>query len=101
MTGNYLLDVFVVAGIIAAGLGLLFVLGRIGRRLWRIFQGVDDFLDDWRGQPARPGHPPQPGVMERLEVIEHEVQTNDGSSLKDAVRRVEEKLTTHLENLED
>ncbi|GAA5048138.1 hypothetical protein HNP84_000235 [Thermocatellispora tengchongensis] len=115
MRGNATLDVFIIAGIIAGGLGLLFVLARIGRYLWRLFQGIDDFLDDWRGEPPRPGVPARPGVMERLERVEqevvavrHEVTTNDGSSLKDAVKRVETKLGevkktlgTHLEGLED
>lgn len=101
MTGSSVLDVFVVAGIVAGGLGLLFVIGRIGRRLWKVFQMLDDFFDDWRGAPARRGVLARPGVLERLDVIEHEVQTNDGSSLKDAVKRVEHKLDTHLDNLED
>jgi hypothetical protein len=101
MTGNSALDAFAIAGIIAAGLGLLFVLARIGRRLWKVVQLLDDFFDDWRGCPARPGVPARVGVMERLDTIEHEVQANDGSSLKDAVKRVESKLDTHLDNLED
>jgi hypothetical protein len=101
MTGNPVLDAFVIGGIIAAGLGLLFVLARIGRYLWLLFQGVDDFLDDWRGFPARPGVPARAGVMERLDIIEHEVKLNDGSSLKDGVKRVEEKLTAHIQSLED
>lgn len=57
---------------------------------------MDDFLDDWQGAVARPGVPARAGVMERLGVIEHEVRHNDGSSLKDAVRRVETKLDAHL-----
>lgn len=115
MTGNSTLDVFVAAGIIAAGLGLFVVLGRGGRWLWRLFQRADDLFDDLRGTPARPGVDARPGVMERLASLEeevvtvrHEVTTNDGSSLKDGMRRVETKLTsveqkldTHLENLED
>ncbi|MGW4426389.1 hypothetical protein [Streptosporangium sp. NPDC004631] len=40
-------------------------------------------------------------MMARLAAIEHEVKTNDGSSLKDAVKRVEAKLDTHLRQQED
>ncbi|MEU8362311.1 hypothetical protein AB0C27_40465 [Nonomuraea sp. NPDC048882] len=101
MTGNPVLDAFVVMGIVAGGLGLLVVVGKMWRRCWLLFQSLDDFLDDWRGQPARPGVEARPGVLERLAVIEHEVVTNDGSSLKDAVKRIEATLTTHLDNLED
>ncbi|MEV7908380.1 hypothetical protein [Streptomyces anulatus] len=92
MTGNVALDPFVIAGIIAAGLGLLFVLARIGKRVWLMFQALDDFLDDWRGTPARSGVEARPGVLARLSAIEHEVKTNNGSSLKDAVKRCEGRL---------
>lgn len=101
MTGNAVLDVFVIAGIVAGGLTLFAVLGRFGRRVWLLVQALDDFFDDWRGAPARQGVDAQPGVMERLRSIEHEVHTNDGSSLKDAVNSIERKLDAHLENLED
>jgi hypothetical protein len=30
----------------------------------------NEFLDDWRGEPARPGYPARPGVPARLEGIE-------------------------------
>jgi hypothetical protein len=58
---------------------------RIGRR-------VDDFMDDWYGEPERPGVPARPGLMERvggiedrLGRVEHELHPNDGGSLRDAV----------------
>jgi hypothetical protein len=105
MTG---LDVFIAAGSIAGGLGLLAVLGRGGRWLWRLFQRIDDLMDDLRGSPARPGVAARPGVMERLQRLEyevaavrHEVTDNSGGSLKDAVKRVEAKLDAHLESRED
>jgi hypothetical protein len=31
---------------------------------------ANEFLDDWRGEPRRPGYPARPGVPERLERIE-------------------------------
>lgn len=34
----------------------------------------------------------RPGVLARLGAIEHEVRTNNGSSLKDAVQRCERRL---------
>jgi hypothetical protein len=49
----------------------------------------DQFLRDWSGEEERPGHPATPGVMERLQKIEKELQHNGGSSIKDAVRRIE------------
>ncbi|MES9587830.1 MULTISPECIES: hypothetical protein [unclassified Streptomyces] len=76
----------VAAAAIAAGLGLLW---RITRGVRRIVSRVDEFIDDWQGTPARSGVPSRPGVMERLDRIEHELHPNSGSSLRDAVDRVD------------
>jgi len=102
------LDVFAAAGIIAGGLGLIGLTVKGGRHLWRLGRMLGEFLDDWFGTPARPGIEERPGVMARLArieerqaTVEHELTTNNGSSLKDAIQRVEEKLTTHLASLED
>lgn len=58
---------------------------------------IGDFLDDWNGEPERPGHEARPGVPARLAAIEveqkrvrREVEHNGGGSLKDAVKRLEE-----------
>jgi hypothetical protein len=58
--------------------------------------GLADFIADWSGEEPRPGVPGRPGVMERLagidqrlERVEHELQPNSGSSLRDAVNRVD------------
>lgn len=58
-----------------------------------VYRKVDNFLDDWNGQPERPGVPRQSGVMERLSQLEH----NGGSSMKDQLARVEKALNTHIE----
>ncbi len=64
---------------------------------------VGEFLEDWRGEEARPGYHKRPGVMERLVALEegqattarqvneivHEVKPNSGTSLKDQVTRIE------------
>lgn len=56
-----------------------------------------EFLEDWRGEEARPGYAKRPGVMERLVTLEerldavvHEMRPNAGSSLKDQITRIEE-----------
>lgn len=76
---------------VAGGFTLLW---RIARALWRIIDSFDDFVEDWKGVPARPGFPARPGVMERLAWIEHELKPNSGLSLRDAVDRLEEELGT-------
>lgn len=53
---------------------------------------IDQFLDDWNGQAERPGVPRRSGVMERLDQLEH----NGGTSIKDQVARIEDKLDDHV-----
>lgn len=60
----------------------------------------DQFFRDWAGEPERPGHPATPGVMERLQKIEGELKHNGGSSMKDAVRRIEQSLKKIEERIE-
>lgn len=42
-------------------------------KVWRGVRRVSHFLDDWFGEPQRPGVPARPGVMERIEALEHDV----------------------------
>ncbi|KWX00785.1 hypothetical protein LI90_1808 [Carbonactinospora thermoautotrophica] len=72
----------------------------------RLLRGVDSFLDDWRGTEARPGVPARPGVLARLGAlelrvdeiagrlgdVERELRLNGGTSLRDAVHRIEQRL---------
>lgn len=53
------------------------------------FLTVNDFFRDWSGEPARPGRDAVPGVMERLNQIDGTLKNNGGSSLRDAVDRIE------------
>jgi hypothetical protein len=69
------------------------------RKFWRV-------IDRMVGVPAENGHPAQPGLFERmdhqdatlqeqsvvLETIRHEVEFNNGSSVKDAITRIEKRL---------
>ncbi|MEU3563507.1 hypothetical protein [Kitasatospora sp. NPDC006786] len=74
----------------AAALGAIAaVLGLIWRAVRRIHTVLDAWSDDWQGTEARPGVPARPGVMVRIAAIEHELHPNSGSSLRDAVDRVE------------
>jgi hypothetical protein len=51
---------------IAGGLTTLTIFVTIWRWLRNWGKRVGDFLDDWNGEPARPGVPERPGVMQRL-----------------------------------
>ena len=50
---------------------------------------LDKFLRDWNGEAAEPGRDRVPGVMERLNNIDGELKHNGGSTMKDAVKRIE------------
>lgn len=62
------------------------------------------FLDDYFGEEARPGFDGRPGMQERMRIIEeelkcvaYEMKPNSGSSIKDAINRIEKRLDA-LEN---
>jgi hypothetical protein len=103
-TGVASIDTLVIWSIaISAILGGIALVWRAIRRLAR---AVDDWIEDWQGTPARPGVPARPGMMERVGgieqsvdrverrvgAIEHELHPNSGSSLRDAVDRVEQSI---------
>ena len=57
------------------------------------------FLDDYFGEEERPGFDGRPGLQERLRIIEMEIESisyemkpNSGSSIKDAINRIEKRL---------
>jgi tetrahydromethanopterin S-methyltransferase subunit B len=62
------------------------------KKLRKLDKGWDDFMRDWKGEEAEPGRDHSPGVMERLNNIDGEFKKNSGSTLKDAVARIERKL---------
>lgn len=81
---------------IAAATGIIAALWKVGQLARR----VGHFLDDWNGEPERPGIPARPGVLERLAAVEvttQQLTPNGGAHVADAVRRVEE----HLKSAQD
>lgn len=52
----------------------------------------ENFMVDWAGEEAREGRDAVPGVMERLNNIDGELKRNGGSSLKDSVDRIHDRL---------
>lgn len=57
------------------------------------------FLDDYFGEEERTGFPGRPGMQERLVFIENEMKLivyelsyNSGSSIKDAIGRIEKQV---------
>ena len=92
---------------VAPWLGAFFVAAFFGIKLWRcvapVFRMFREFLEDWKGEPDRPGVKGRAGVMARLGSIEHELHPNSGLSMRDAINRTEkqgkdmgEKLDAHM-----
>ena len=76
-----------------------FIWRKAVRPAWHQFSQL---LADWHGSPERPGVPARPGVLarlaamdERLASVEGQLTRNGGSSMRDAVDRVENKLGTN------
>lgn len=81
-----------VAGALLALAGLAVLVGRVVRWMLRTLRKISDFLDDWRGEPPRPGYPGRPGVPERLARIEAQLWPNGGSSLHDKVNQIRQQV---------
>lgn len=99
-------------GLVVVGGGLGVLIGG-GKWMFGTLRKINDFLEDWRGEDSRPGYPGRPGVLERLVKLEehaatttHEVQPNSGSSMKDAINRIDSRtaiipdVVSRLEALE-
>ncbi|PYC83465.1 hypothetical protein C7C46_09030 [Streptomyces tateyamensis] len=101
-TGVGSVDLLVVwAGAVVALAGVLALVWRGTRGLRLLGRRVGEVVDDWQGTDARPGVPAHPGVMvrlgaieDRLAAVEHEMRPNSGSSLRDALDRVEVHIGT-------
>jgi hypothetical protein len=79
--------------------GLISVVAVIVGAVWTMIKPlkrqadrIEAFWVDWNGTPAGPGRSAVPGVMERLQSIDGELQHNGGNSLKDQVCTNSRKL---------
>lgn len=85
-----------------AGVGLLTLIVAIAyllRKLWPVIHGFTNLMDDWRGEPARPGVPARTGVMENVsllraevEVVRNQVQNSHRTNFRDDLDNVEYKV---------
>jgi hypothetical protein len=83
---------FTIGGGVAAVVGTSLVVGRaIAKPLRRLSRQNDLFREEWWGKEAEPllNRPRTLSVPERLARIEGELQPNHGSSMRDALDRVE------------
>ena len=87
-----------VAGATASALAsVYFVIAPSVRKIRSMMEWLEKFRRDWEGEPGGPGRDPVPGVMERLNRLDGELSNNGGSSMKDAIDRIEKRLGTSNE----
>ena len=84
-----------VAGATASALAsVFFVIAPSVRKIRSMMEWLEKFRRDWEGEPGGPGRDAVPGVMERLNRLDGELSNNGGSSVKDAIERIEKSLGT-------
>lgn len=96
MTSSLTTTATAVGVVAGAGLAVTTLIVTVGRPLRRLGRWLDEFREDWYGQPARPGRAAIPGIPERLARIEGELRSNGGSTLRDAINRLETRFEDHL-----
>ena len=96
MTSEELNMILMASGWIATILGAWFAIATFIapfiKKVRKLVAALEQFVEDWSGTPAKPGRDEVHGVMERLNLIDGELRNNGGSSLKDAVDRIEARL---------
>ena len=90
-----MLNNILVAGATASALAsVFFVIAPSLRKIRLMMSWLEKFRRDWEGEEASPGRDRIPGVMERLNRLDGELSNNGGSSIKDAIERIEKQLGT-------
>ena len=93
-----MIENILVAGATASALAsVYFVIAPSVRKIRSMMEWLEKFRRDWEGEPGGPGRDPVPSVMERLNRLDGELSHNGGSSLKDAIDRIEKVLGTKNE----
>jgi hypothetical protein len=95
MNWDWLIGVPYVGGALVVLTGVMAFI----RKVLPVIRRIGHFVDDWFGEPGRLGTAAVPGVLARLTAIESRLsrvegqfKPNSGSTLRDAVDRVEEQV---------
>jgi hypothetical protein len=84
-----------------AGAVIMGVIRPVYKKTKKLFRELESFTRDWFGEPAGNGRDAVPSVMERLNRMDGELQHNHGTSMKDAISRIEQKINEIDVRLED
>lgn len=100
---------------IATILGAITAIILFAGKLIKFVKKIIHFLDDFIGEEERPGQAARPGFSQRLfnmencmssvkddiEQIKIEMQPNSGSTIRDAINRIEKRLNDVEEKITD
>jgi len=90
-----MIENILIAGATASAIAsVFFVIAPSVRKIRSMMEWLEKFRRDWEGEPGGPGRDAVPGVMERLNRLDGELSNNGGSSVKDAIERIEKILGT-------
>jgi hypothetical protein len=96
MTAKELSDLAMIAGPIITILTAWFLIAKllmpVIKKTKDLYNTWESFIRDWSGEEQSPGRDRIPGVMERLNQIDGQLKNNGGSSVKDAVDRIEIRI---------
>ncbi|MEU9888021.1 hypothetical protein [Sphaerisporangium sp. NPDC051011] len=99
MTDSVVINVFVVIGIVGGAVALVYKGGRFAMGIYR---RISNFLDDWNGEPARPGVEERPGFPARIAAVEKEmagVKAIVSNGLSHNVKDIQERVKGLEESL--
>ena len=90
-----MIENILIAGATASAIAsVYFVTAPSVKRIRSMMEWLERFRRDWEGEPGGPGRDRVPGVMERLNRLDGELSNNGGTSVKDAIERIEKALRT-------
>lgn len=90
-----MIENILIAGATASAIAsVYFVTAPSVKRIRSMMEWLERFRRDWEGEEASPGRDKVPGVMERLNRLDGELSNNSGTSVKDAIERIEKALGT-------
>ena len=87
-------NVLITGAMASAIVSVYFVTAPSVKRIRSMMEWLERFRRDWEGEPGGPGRDSVPGVMERLNRLDGELSNNGGTSVKDAIDRIEKALGT-------
>jgi hypothetical protein len=87
-------NVLITGAMASAIVSVYFVTAPSVKRIRSMMEWLERFRRDWEGEPGGPGRDSVPGVMERLNRLDGELSNNGGTSVKDAIDRIEKVLGT-------